>query len=189
LPDRKAFSWHFEPIVQIDERILLMTVDGYVFGKVTWIEPIPSLEVDFGALDPGELSDEREMKELYVEDNEFAQYRFVIETDNIVLVRHSCPRAVVYYATKNAYPVVPPSSSYGQIEPIKRFQLTEFYQYKDTSRYMQVQNVGTSATSEAKLAFFGYLFEFEELPGKPEKPYTVIPTVARLARRTGRART
>ena len=189
MPDRKAFSWHFEPIVQIDERILLMTVDGYVFGKVTWIEPIPFLEVNFGALDPGERSDEREMEELYVEDNEFAQYRFVIETDNIALVRHSCPRAVVYYATKSAYPIVPPSSSYGLIEPIKRFQLTEFYQYKDTSRYMQVQNVGASATSEAKLAFFGYLFEFEELPGKPEKPYTVIPTVARLARRTGRART
>ena len=188
MPDRTIFSNYFTPVVQIGEKVLLMTVDGYKFGKVTWIEPIPFIEVDFGALDPGATSDEREMTELYVEDNEFAQYRFVIETDNVVLVRHSCPRAVVYYATKNAYPVVPPASSYGLIEPIKRFQLTEFYQYKDTSRFMQVQNIGASATPEAKLAFFGYLFEFEEIPGKPEKPYTVIPTVARLARSSGRVR-
>jgi len=184
MADRIIHARDFEPVVQIGERVLLLTSAGNIFARVTWIEPVPFLEVETNSISPGQTID-REMEEIYVEDGEFAQYRFIIETDNIVLVKHSAPRAVTYYATKNAYPTIPWASSYGMIEPLKNFQLTEFYQYKDESRYMSFMNTGGTATT-AKIVFFGYIFEFEEIEGAPEKPYTAIPCVARLSRREGR---
>ena len=184
MPDRKIFSWHFEPIVQIGEHVLLLTGRRDIPARVTWIEPVPWIEIDFGAITAGETTDEREMEELYVEDNEFAQYRMRIQTDNVVLWRHASPKAAVYYATKKVYPAMQPGSIYDAIEPLKRGQLSEFFQYKDTGRYMQLKNTGTSDVTESKLAFFGYIFEFEELP-RAEKPYTPIPCVARTGRTTG----
>jgi len=67
---------------------------------------------------------------------------------------------------------------------LKRDQLTEFFQYKDIKRFMQLKNIGTTNVAESKVAFFGYIFQFEEL-SKAEKPYTVIPCVARKARGGG----
>jgi len=186
LVDRKLFSWHFEPIVQPGERVLLKAYKKEVYAEVTWVEPAPFVEVDMlngTTLNPGAESEEREMQELYVNDNEFAQWRFMIETDNVILAAHKSPKAAYYYATKNAYPIVPPAGTYGIIEPIKRMQLTEFYQYKDTSRVMTIANIGSSPITSAKLAFFGYIFQIEELKGSPTKPYTVIPCIARVARK------
>jgi len=181
MPDRRIFSWDFEPVVQINEHVLLVTPEGQIPARVTWIEPIPWIEVDFGEITAGNLTDEREMEELYVADDEFAQYRMRILTDNVILYRHACPKATVYYATEKEYPYIPPASTYDEIESLKRGQLTEFYQYKDIKRYMQLQNVGTTTVSESKVAFFGYVFEIEKLPSI-EKPYTVIPCMARKAK-------
>ena len=184
MPDRIIHNWHFTPVVQIGERVLLLTSEGDIPARVTWIEPIPWIEIDFGAITAGNTTDEREMEELYVEDNEFAQYRMRILTDNVVLWRHACPKAVVYYATKEEYPYVPPASTYDAIDALKRDQLTEFFQYKDTKRFIQLKNIGTTGVTESKVAFFGYIFQFEKLP-KAEKPYTVIPCIARKARGGG----
>ena len=178
--DRKLFSWHFEPIVQPTERVLLKTDTGNVYGEVTWIEPYPWIEIDFGAIEAGKTTDEREMKELYVANNEFAQFRMRILTDNVILSRHMCPKAVVYYATEEAYPYIPPASTYNGVGSINRDQLTEFYQYKDVKRFMKLKNIGTSNVTESKVVFFGYIFQFKKLP-RIEKPYTTIPCVARKA--------
>jgi len=181
MPDRRIFSWYFEPVVQINEHVLLVTPEGRIPARVTWIEPIPWIEVDFGPINAGNLTDEREMKELYVADDEFAQYRMRILTDNIILYRHACPKATTYYATEKAYPRIPPASTYDAIDALKRDQLTEFYQYKDIKRYMQLRNVGATDVAESKVAFFGYVFEIEKLT-RIEKPYTVIPCMARKAK-------
>ena len=182
--DRKIHNWNFEPIVQIGEKVLLLTGSGQIPARVIWVEPLPYLEINFGALAAGATSDEREMEELYVEDDEFAQYRCVPVTDNIAIVEHSAPKAAKYYATKSEIFEIRDKTTIQAIEPIKRLQLHEFFQYKDEKRYMRVKNIGTSDLTEAKVAFFGYVFVFEKLP-KIEKPYTAIPCVARMARRTG----
>jgi len=181
MPDRRIFSWYFEPVVQINEHVLLITPEGRIPARVTWIEPIPWIEVDFGAITAGNLTDEREMKELYVADDEFAQYRMRILTDNIILYRHACPKATTYYPTNEEYPYIPPASTYDAIEALKMGQLTEFFQYKDIKRFMQLKNIGTTDVTESKVAFFGYVFEIEKLP-RIEKPYTVIPCMAREAK-------
>jgi len=187
MPDRITHSWHFEPVVQIGERVLLMTNIGLILGEVTWLEPVPSLVVTTDTITNGQTLD-REMKEIYVEDNEFAQWRMQIITDGIYLIEHRCPNASPYWVTKHAEGQLPPASNYNVIEPVKRLQLTEFYQYKDTSRYMKFLNNSGSDTT-ATIQFFGYIFQFEEI-GKykklkeVERPYTAIPCVARCVKGT-----
>lgn len=178
MPDRKIFNYHFEPVVQIGEHVLLLTPEGTIPARVTWIEAIPWIEVDFGEISAGNLTDEREMEELYVADDEFAQYRMRILTDNVILYRHACPKATVYYATEKSYPYIPSASTYGSVEALKRDQLTEFFQYKDIKRYMQLKNIGVADVTESKVAFYGYVFGIEKL-SKIEKPYTAIPCMAR----------
>lgn len=179
MPDRIIHKVDFEPVVQIEEKVLLITNTGKIPAKVIYIEPIPWIEIDFGALTAGSQSSERELEELYVEDNEFAQYRYAVLSSNLKVVSHKCPAAAPYYSTKKGvYIEVPDISTYGTYEPTKNLQLTEFYQYKDTTRTMVVQNTGTTDLSESKVAFFGYVFVFEVLD-KIEKPYTAIPCVAR----------
>jgi len=181
MPDRIIFNNYFTPVVQIGEHVLLLTPEGNIPARATWIEPIPWIEVDLGAISAGSFTDEREMEELYVADDEFAQYRMRTLTDNVVLYRHACPKATVYYATEKSYPYVPPGSTYDAIDSLKRGQLTEFFQYKDIKRYIQLQNIGGADVTESKVAFFGYVFEIEKQAGI-EKPYTVIPCMARKAK-------
>lgn len=181
MPDRIIHNVDFEPVVQIGERVLLITPQGRIPAEVTYIEAIPWVEIDFGSLDPGEESEARELEELYVDENEFAQWRVVVITDNLKIVEHKCPAAAVYYTTKKgAVGEIPDYSTLSTYEPLKNLQLTEFFQYKDTKRYMKVQNVGTSTLTESKVAFFGYVFVFEKLP-REEKPYTAIPCMAKAA--------
>jgi len=185
MPDRKIFSWHFEPVVQIGERVLLLTNVGYIYGEVEWIEPIPWLEVVTDTIPAGGKLTDREMEEIYVEDNEFAQWRMMITTDNIYMIEHSCPKAAKYYSTKSSLGVIPPV---GQItnDAIKRLQLCEFYQYKDTKRYMTFENRGTADTT-ATLVFVGYVFQFSEINRYKElkdvpRPYTAIPCVSKYGK-------
>ena len=180
MPDRIIHNWNFTPVVQIDERVLLLTANGRIPAKVVWIEPFPYYEIDFGSISAGSTSDEKELSDLYVEDDEFAQYRFKILTENVILYEHNCPKAAKLYATKKTLGWVNYGSAYEAITPLSRLQLTEFFQYKDTDRYWKLKNVGTTDVSESKVAFFGYIFKFEEIP-RIEKPYTPIPCVARLA--------
>ena len=173
----------FEPVAQIGDKVLLITQTELVPAEILFIRTIPWVEIDFGSLAAGQISEEREMKELYVEKNEFAQWRTTVVTSNVVIKKHKCPSAVPYYATRGGeVGVVPDYSRYGTIEAIKNLQLTEFYQFEDTMRYMAVQNVGTTSVAESKVAFFGYVFEINKLK-EVEKPYKVIPCVARYSGR------
>lgn len=178
MPDRIIHNWHFNPVVQIDEKVLLLTQRKPIPAKVTWIEPIPWLEIDFGAVSAGGESSEREMKELYVNANEFAQYRFAPLTDNIIVSEHKAPKGTPLYGTKHSTGVVSYISRMNSFDCVKRLQLTEFFQFEDTTRYMKVKNVGTSDVTSSIVVFFGYIFQFEKLD-KIEKPYTVIPCIAR----------
>lgn len=182
MPDRIIHNNWFTPVVQIGERALLLTNVGYRLVEVEWIEPIPWLTVTTTVIPAGGILTDREMQELYVNDNEFAQWRFMIETSDIYLVSHSCPKAAKYYATKSDVGVVPPVSSITN-DAIKRLQLEEFYQYKDTKRFMSFENRGDTDTT-VTLVFFGYVFRFNEVGAydslsEVPKPYTPVPCVSK----------
>ena len=178
------FNEKFEPIASIGDKALLMTNTGNYLVDVVWIEPVPHLKVTTNTITAGsELT--REMEEIYVEDDEFAQWRMKIETANVYLTEHTAPEAGRYYATRKTSGDVPDSSSYDD-DAVSYWQLTEFYQFQDTTRKMTFKNNGGSDTS-ADIHFYGYIFVFEnpvkyDNLSKVPKPYIAVPCVARNVR-------
>ena len=182
MPDRIISNWNFNPVAQFGERLLLALYGEYKLCEVEWIEPIPYLSVITDSISAGDTL-EREMKEVYVGDNEVAQWRMVITTDNFYLVGHYAPKAAPYWTTKHTTGELPPASVYTGIDAVSRLQLTEFYQYKNTTRYMTFLNNGT-ADGQATIVFFGYVFQINELGTYKNlkdvpKPYVGVPCVAR----------
>lgn len=182
MPDRIISNWNFNPVAQVGERLLLELYGEYKLCEVEWVEPVPFLSVVTDSIAAGDEL-EREMKEIYVNDNEVAQWRMAVTTANFYIVGHYAPKAAPYWTTKHTTGELPPISSYAGIDAVSRLQLTEFYQYKDTTRYMTIANQGTSA-GQATLVFFGYVFQIDELGTYNSikdvpKPYVGIPCVAR----------
>lgn len=177
----------FLPIASVGDKALLMTNTGYYLVDVQWVEPLPLLKVTTDSIAAGSTLT-REMTEIYVEDNEFAQYRMKIDTAGVYLTAHNAPEAGTYYATKNATGEIPPASDYTD-NVISYWQLTEFYQFKDRTRRMTFENTTTAATT-ATVDFYGYIYvfanpvQYKHLNDVP-KPYIPVPTVARNARALG----
>lgn len=177
----------FLPIASVGDKALLMTNTGYYLVDVTWVEPVPLLEVTTNTITNGSTLT-REMTEIYVEDNEFAQWRMKIATTGVKLVAHNAPEAGTYYSTKNATGEIPDASSYTD-NVISYWQLTEFYQFKDITRKMKFENDSGSDTT-ATLDFYGYIYvfanpvQYSRITDVP-KPYVPVPVVARNARATG----
>lgn len=180
-------SEYLTPVANIGDKVLLMTNTGNYLVDVVWVEPIPLLKVTTDTIAAGSTLT-REMKEIYVEDNEFAQWRMAIETADVVLTAHNAPEAATYYVTKNAIGELPDKSKYGD-EAIMRWQLTEFYQFQDTKRKMTFKNNGSSDTA-ATIDFYGYVFVFDnpvlykDLKSVP-KPFKPVPCVSKMAGITG----
>ena len=174
--DRKIHSWHFEPVVQIGQKVCLLTPSPKYF-EVEWIEPIPWIKKTWSSVAAGDEKEE-ELKELYVEDDEFAQYRFAVITDGFIVTKMECPKAAGMWVTKETGLTVPDHSTLANYEPLKRLQLLEFYQWKDTKRYMTLKNTTTS-TADGEVVFFGYVFKIKET--KPTDVALKIPVVSRLA--------
>ena len=175
--DRKIHSWHFEPVVQIGQKVCLLTPKPKYF-EVKWIEPLPYIEVSWGTVTAGSEKD-KELEELYVEDDEFAQYRFAVLTSGFVVTKIACPKAVSMWVTKKSSLNIPDNSTYSGYKLVERLQTLEFYQWKDKKRYMYLKNT-TSSDAEGKVAFFGYVFKIEELPSKPDV-YISLPVVSRYS--------
>jgi len=176
LVDRKIHSWHFEPVVQIGQKVCLLTPSPKYF-EVEWIEPIPWIKITWENVSAGS-EEERELKELYVEDDEFAQYRFAVITSGFVVTKMECPKAAGMWVTKETGLTIPDHSTFANYEPLKRLQLLEFYQWKDTKRYMTLKNT-TDTASDGEIVFFGYVFKIREI-GATDKALK-IPVVSRLA--------
>jgi len=180
--DRKMHSWHFEPVVQIGQKVCLLTPAPKYF-EVEWIEPIPWIKKTWSSVGAGDEATE-ELKELYVEDDEFAQYRFAVITSGFEVTRMECPKAAGMWVTKETPLTVPDYSTYTGYEPLKRLQLLEFYQWKDTKRYMTLKNT-TGSTADGEVVFFGYVFKIREIG--ETKVALKIPVVSRLARSEARS--
>ena len=175
------------PIASVGDKALLMTNTGYYLVDVTWVEPMPWLEITTDTITNGSTLT-REMTELYVEDNEFAQYRMKIATTGVSLVRHNSPEAGTYYATKSATGEIPSAGDYND-DAVAYWQLTEFYQFKDITRKMTFANNSGSDTA-ATLDFFGYIYifsnpvQYNSIKDVP-KPFVPVPVVAKNARAGG----
>ena len=123
MKERFPFREGFEPIVNVGENLCLLpltdtaTVKKYV--KVIYIESLPFLEHDFGAVVAGVESDEIEFEELHMNDSELGHFRILpIKTSSLLR-----PIAAIIFV--NNWPALPmnanpcASSSAPGASPIK----------------------------------------------------------------------
>ena len=160
--DRKSFAISFEPVVQIEENLHLMPLNKYF--KVSYIEGIPLLEHDFGDFTAGETKSDQEVTEVYLEDDEIGQYRFVPITAGVHIVGLKQPKGRPKWVTKTARAKLTNIRDYADTL-VETLQLTEVYQYKDTGFSVDVYS--TNAVSAAIVRFYGIRFKLVEIK-KPE---------------------
>ena len=175
--DRKIFAINFEPVAQIGERVFLLPQK--TLHEIEWIEPIPKLDLDFGAISAGATVSEVEKNELYVESDELAQWRFIPVTDKLVVTGMWCPKALKYWTTKNGNGDLSWNIDYMDV-PVETLQLTEFFQHGIKTRVFSLKNTGTADISASIVRFYGYIFELSKKIEEIEKPYIAIPTESRL---------
>jgi len=165
--DRRLFKKDFEPVVQPNENV---EIEGKYY-VVERIDPVPAIDVDFGALSAGETA-ESELDEVKVEDDEFAQYRF-IPIDDVEVTEFWQPTGVGRWTTKEgAVGRLPPITEYPEPH-VEGLQLTEFYQHKNRSLRMTVR--ARTSVSTSRVRFYGYIFTIRELEKKPDV-FLPIPT-------------
>jgi len=178
--DRKIFAIKFEPVAQIDERVLLLPQK--TLHEIEWIEPIPKLDLDFGAINAGETLSEIIKDEIYVEADELAQWRFIPITENVIVTEMSSPKVAKYWSTKNSTGEVSWNVDYMDAI-VENLQLTEFFQYKNDTRAFTVTNIGSANLSASYIRFYGYVFELSSKIEPVEKPYVSIPTRSRIKKK------
>jgi len=158
--DRRLHKEEFEPVVQPNENV---EINGKYY-VVERIDPIPAIDVDFGALSAGATA-KSELDDIKVEDDEFAQYRF-IPIDNIDVIEFKQPAGVGRWRTKaGTVGFLPPVTEYPEPH-VEGLQLTEFFQHKDRSIEMTVK--ARTAVSRSRVRFYGYIFTIEQLEEKPD---------------------
>jgi len=175
--ERKIHAINFEPIVQIEERVFLLDPVNKCF-EVTWIEPLPKLDKDFGAISAGGTTDATEVAEVYMPENELGQFRFIPLTAGVKVVGHWSPTGARMWGTREAMFELSDIADYADAH-VKTLQPTEFFQWQDTGRFMQLYS--ETAVTKSIVRFYGYAFKLKEVP--KEKPYLPIPIIARVAPR------
>ena len=168
----------FEPIAKVGENLILIPPSSYcvdnngrlVFYKITFIEPLPEIIKDFGAVSASSSVTDQEVTELYVYDNQLAQYRIYPISDVQIKVKQ--PKASTRYATKNTVSYISKFT--------KPDNLREIFIFSDkNATYFDIINPRAEALSESLVRFVGWKFilapiivdSLQQLP----KTYTVVP--------------
>ncbi|MBU1349300.1 hypothetical protein KJ781_04505 [Patescibacteria group bacterium] len=173
--DRRLHAVEFTPVVQIGERVFLLAPVNKCF-EVEWIENLPKLDKDFGAIGAGGSTGVAEVTEVYMREDELGQFRFVPTTAGVKVVGHWSPRGARMWGTDTATFELSDIVDYSD-EPVKALQATEFFQHEDKKRFMQLYS--SDAVSASLVRFYGYAFKLREIPAK--EPYLRIPIQARAA--------
>jgi len=156
------FQDKFEPVVRVGENLRLMPEDRYF--SVDFIEGIPWLEHDNGAMTATQEDKDVELTEAYEEDNQLSQLRMTV-IDTITITGLKQPRGVPKWVTKKFTATLPQYSSYGDYDALKRLQLTEFFQFEDTGLFADIRCDTTTSTS--RVVMFGYRFVLREIQKPP----------------------
>lgn len=166
----KAFATEFEPVAYPGENILLLpTKEAY---RVEFVEQIPIIEKDFGALDAGAETASTKVTELELDNLQLGQYRMYI-VDNIAITEFRQPFGAGRFLVKNVVPQI--DSTFQSIDFTKLSQFTEFYVFEDDVPYVKVKNLDTAnAITNSRIKFFGWKYYLTKLPRIPES-YKTVP--------------
>ena len=160
---RYPFKSDFEPVALPGENICILPERK--FYRVKYVEPLPEIEKDFGAISASSTLSDQEVEEIYMPKNELAQYRVTLKTPGLKL-KVKQPRGTGRFLTKKQQAVITDLTS--------GTNLTEIFQFEDTTFIVDVTNTTSSNLSESKVVFSGFRYVLEPLKEEPEK-YTCVP--------------
>jgi len=161
----------FEPIAQIDQFVKLIPQEEYYVVK--WIEPLPDIIRDFGAIGAEGVKEDVEVDELYLEEKRLGQYRIIPLDDITIEVKQ--PKAGIRYATKKVIAII----SFRTVLANPAGNIREIYVWENGKIFFTVKNPRKYDIAMSRVMFLGYQYMLEPVVEVP-KVYTVVPTQAIL---------
>lgn len=142
----------FEPAVEIDQNLTVLTESGWQHFVLRYAEPMPSetpMIKDFGALAKDGTVTEQEIDMLEMKDNELGQFRFEVLDD--ILIKVAQPSAAARHSIKNTRAQV------GMMTKVKDPELksTEFFVFENNNVYFE-EVKARAALAKTRVLFFGY---------------------------------
>ena len=177
MKERFPFKEEFEPVVNVGENLQLLPLKdektGFKYVKVLYIESLPFLEHDFGAIAAGVPTAQIEFNQLYMDDNEIGQFRVIPVVDDVFITNLAQPRAQPRWTTRNSawrslYEIADPRNN----PLMEKYHLNEIFQHEDDGLWVILQSVGGVAVST--VACYGFRYVFERLEKKPTV-FTPVP--------------
>ena len=163
------FEKDFTPVVMPDQYVKILP--DYGFYKVLQVEPIGYLIKDFSVSIASESwSRGNELQEVYVLDDEMAQWRLKVLDDIEVIIaplgKERKRGSLKYGSPVSAGKLV---DTYNESE-----NSTEFFSFEDEKIYIDIYNPTKYTITTERILLYGYKYKLEKMPTAPGK-YTVIP--------------
>ena len=177
MKERFAFKEEFEPVVNVGENVLFLGIKekdtGLKYGKILYIEALPLLVHDFGVIAAGVPTPQTEFIELYLDDNEFGQFRVIPIVDDVLISNLAQPRANPRWITRNSawtslFEIADPRNN----PMMEKYHLNEIFQHEDDGLWVILTSVGGVAVST--VACYGFRYVYETLTKTPTV-FTPIP--------------
>ena len=167
-----SFRVEFEPVALVDENILF--VPERKAYKVEFVEPLPILVKDFGAITAGQYLDDQKLDILEMSANELAQVRFAPLDDVEIEVKQ--PRALRRFTTKTKTAKI--DVRIWQLDPT--LKSTEIFVFENELPYFKITNPTGYNLPTSRVLFVGFRYILQPLDKIPEK-YTVVPVRGKSA--------
>jgi len=176
MKERFAFKEEFEPVVNIGENVQLFPLKNkkteWKYVKVLYIESLPFLLHNFGVIAAGAVA-QVEFTQLYMDDNEFGQFRVIPLVDDLTLNQLDQPRASRRWVTRNSnwqslYEFADP-----RMNPMmEKFHLNEIFQHENDGLWVVPSSI--AGVANGLFGCYGFRYVFEKLDVKPAV-FTPIP--------------
>ena len=162
-----AYAETFEPIVKEGENVRLLPEDHPKAGfyRVKYVEPLHEIQYDFGTIAAGGESGDKEINNIYMPDNELAQYWIIVLDDIEVEVKQ--PKAKTRYVTDKKVTKITYFTQ--QISPYRNV----VWVIEDEKIFFNASNPTRSSIPRARIKLFGWRYVLEPLAERPEKYATV----------------
>ena len=158
-----AFKEEFEPVALPNEKICLLPDKKYY--RVVYVEQLPVVEKDFGAITAGNTLTDQEITELQMNKNELVQVRIEIVDDIEITVKQ--PKSVTRFTTK--------TTTFKINKYVSLTNLSEIFSFEDTPKiYFDVKNISGGDLSQSRIRFYGFKYVLEPLTEVPERA-TYVP--------------
>jgi hypothetical protein len=160
----------FEPVAKVGDNLWLLPGDHPKSGyyRVLFVEPIFEIQHDFGTLAAGGSVEDVEIEDLYMADNELAQYRLQLLDDFKVKVKQ--PLAKTRFGTDK---LITEITAFSQQLAQPELHRNEIFVIEDEKVLFTATNPTKYTSVKNRMRAFGYRYVLEKLPA-PVTPFTAV---------------